>query len=302
MPEILGADWSFAHIDPKLLVAAGYKYAFRYLAPLPNGKVITRAEYEADQAAGLKVVLNFEQGATQMMSGFSQGHQDGLVVLGLKKAIGAPLTERTIYSFDADDRAWSGWQDRLDQYLRAAEGVSGHAEGVYGSIRVIEEMKRRNPARETWQTQAWSGDVVSPLADFYQRTGHTHFVPGVNNNEYDEDVVIHTAPGGKQVPTNPATFNPPPVIVSITEFEHATLGHCAAGVTANGAVYCSPANAYLGGGNHGASSGKNFEDAGRKAGVIRRPTKAENASGLGYVIVAYNLVPAGEHYIFVRHP
>ncbi len=294
MSEVLGADWSFSHIDPKLLVAAGYRYAFRYLAPLPNGKVITPQEFAADTAAGLKVILNFEQGATQMMGGFAQGHADALVVDTEKKSLGVQRSVKVVYSFDADDRSMPGWQDALDAYLRAAEQVSGHPEGIYGSIRVIEEMKRRNAGRETWQTQAWSGNVVSPVADFYQRTGHTHFVPGVNNDEYDEDVVIHVPTPGVPV----ATFNPAVISVSLTEFEHPTLGHCAAAVTVDGAVFCVPENAYLGGGNHGASAGANFADAGRKAAEIRRPTKAERADGFGYVIVARNIVPTGETYDF----
>lgn len=300
MPEVLGADWSFAHIDPHLLIAAGYTHAFRYLAPLPNAKVITRDEYDADRAAGLTVHLNFEQTAAQAMGGYGQGQQDAWVVRGIRQAIGAPLSEQTIYSFDTDDRGYPGWQITVDAYLRGAESVSGHAEGIYGSIRVIEEMKRRNHDRATWQTQAWSGDVVSPVADFYQRTGHTHFVPGVANSSYDENVIIHVPIPG--VPNMPGHFNPAPVIVSITEFEHPKLGHCAAGVTAAGAVYCAPDGAYLGGGNHGASAGKDFYDAGRRASIIRRPTKAERKDGFGYVIVANNVVPAGEKYTFFPKP
>ncbi len=297
MPEVLGADWSFAHIDPHVLIAAGYTNAFRYLAPLPNGKVITPQEYAADKAAGLTVHLNFEQTATNALGGWGQGQADGFIVLTERKSLGAAVGV-TIYSADFDDRAHPGVMDAIDTYLRGAESVSGHAEGVYGSIRVIEEMFRRNQQRQTWQTQAWSGDVVSPLADFYQRTGHTHFIPGVNNNEYDEDVIIHVpTPGGTQV-LDSTTFSPNPLIVSLTEFEHPTLGHCAAAVTAAGAVYCSPATAYLGGGNHGASAGAAFYDTGRRAAAIRRPTKAERADGFGYVIVD----TAGEKYDFFPKP
>lgn len=294
MSEVLGADWSFAHIDAKLLVAAGYKYAFRYLAPQPNPKVITKPEYEYDKASGLTVVLNFEQSATQMLGGAAQGEHDALIVRSERIGIGAPLDEQTIYSFDADDRAWPGWQQKLEDYMRAAERVSGHAEGIYGSIRVIEYLKGNNPARATWQTEAWSGNVVSPLADFYQRIGHTVFVPGVNNNDYDEDVVIHRVPRlGGQVQQS---IYPNPVIVSLTEFEHPKLGHCAAAVTVDGAVFCDPPGAYLGGGNQGASAYKDFAATGRKAAVIRRPNPDEVAKGWhdGYVIVD----TAGETYYF----
>jgi hypothetical protein len=193
---VLGFDWSFANVDPKAFVAAGYKVALRYLGR------ITPQEYVADKAAGLTVILTFEEGAADAMGGAATGTAHAQRARAKRQAIGAPLNEQTIYAFDTDDRGCPGWADKLHAYMCAAEAVSGHAEGIYGSIRVVEEMKHRNPARAGWQAAAWSNGVISPLADFYQPIGHHHLVPGVDNNAYDEDVIIHM-PGLVPVPPAP---------------------------------------------------------------------------------------------------
>lgn len=92
-------------------------------------------------------------------------------------------------------------------------------------------------------------------------------------------------------------FSPPVAAVAITSFHHPTIGECSAAVTTEGAIYCNPPGAYLGGGNHGASQGKDFYDAGRRAASVRRPTVKERADRLGYVIVA----TSGETYGFFPH-
>lgn len=98
-------------------------------------------------------------------------------------------------------------------------------------------------------------------------------------------------------PKVPPMFSPAPAVVAIVTFRHPTLGYVAAGVTHDGAVYCNPAGAYLGGGNHGASQGKDFYDTGRRASSIRRPKSTERSDGMGYVIVA----ESGEKYGFYPH-
>jgi hypothetical protein len=76
-------------------------------------------------------------------------------------------------------------------------------------------------------------------------------------------------------------ISPPAAIVSLCAFTHPTIGPCAAAVAADGAVFCDPATAYLGGAN-----GKQFF-LGRSAAKI-------DASPGGYTITD----TVGETYAF----
>jgi NlpC/P60 family len=73
----------------------------------------------------------------------------------------------------------------------------------------------------------------------------------------------YSAPPPPQVIKLHPDFAAPFNVVSITQFEHPKLGKCAAMLTADGAVYCSPRNAYMGGVN-----GKPYFK-GRQAAAIR---------------------------------
>jgi hypothetical protein len=85
-----------------------------------------------------------------------------------------------------------------------------------------------------------------------------------------------------EVPTVMAQFDPPLQIVSWCTFRHATHGQAVAAVAADGAVFCEPSAAYVGGAN-----GKPYFRGRRAARIV--------ATAGGYEIVA----TSGERY---RYP
>lgn len=189
--EIKAVDFSFARIPAALLAAAGVHHVFRYLADPPNDKIITPVEYADDVAHGITVHFNWETSATRPLDGTGAGLQDGAVAKVELAALGA--TDATVIcSLDTDPSGLTAVQyAAVHGYLQAFATASGHPVGIYGGAKIIDASAAWPEVVERWQTAAWSGQYLSPHADYYQRIGHSWSLPGVADNAFDEDVVIH---------------------------------------------------------------------------------------------------------------
>lgn len=204
--EIKAIDFSFARISAAQLAMNGVKHVFRYEAWLPNGKVIQKPEYDDDVAHGITVHINWETTATRPLDGPGAGDVDGTESARQNGVLG--YTGSVITSLDADPSALSTAQ--LDTAIAYWDHFGSHVNkvGVYGGARLIDYVySKRGSAFEYWQTAAWSGQYLSPHADYYQRIGHSWSLPGVPSNAYDEDVVIH--PGIVIVKPPPAPVETP---------------------------------------------------------------------------------------------
>jgi len=148
------------------LAELGFSFCGRYLAPA-GWKVLTKAEAELIHAAGLSILVVWETTADRAKSGAAGGEQDGLRAYNLAVELGAPAGTTIYYAVDYD--AGEGDFDAIEAYLRAAGTASApYAVGVYGSYRVVEEMRRRGACAACWQCCAWSYGRLSEYADAYQ--------------------------------------------------------------------------------------------------------------------------------------
>lgn len=164
-----GIDYSFARPDPAAIKAAGFSFVCRYLAS-SSGKRVTLAEAQALKAAGLALVLVFEDYANQALNGYSQGVADAQEALGQANAIGWPA-DRPIYfavDFDINDAQKPVAAQYMDGVISVLELNRVGAYGGYWWIKYCVENKL---ASFFWQACAWSGGQVHPATHIYQDGG-----------------------------------------------------------------------------------------------------------------------------------
>src|ERR1700722_3563753 len=70
-----GVDYSFARPSPASIVAGGYTFVVRYLSN-ESAKNLSASEAAALKAAGLDIVCNWEDSATNALNGYNQGVTD----------------------------------------------------------------------------------------------------------------------------------------------------------------------------------------------------------------------------------
>lgn len=192
--EVAGLDYSLARPDPHAISGAGYGFVVRYLSPLiggdPNRKDVSGAEVVSLRAAGLPLAVVWETTADRARGGTVAGAADGLAARARAIAVGYPPGAVIFWAVD-----WAATPADLPavQAYGEAFGVALGPlwpHGPYGSAAVVDGIGGAFPFR--WQTGAWSGDVLSPLAHLYQRrapSGHWPVIPGT-----DEDVVCAPVP------------------------------------------------------------------------------------------------------------
>ena len=145
------ADFSGTPPSPQELQAAGFIGAMRYLAPLPNPKVITPAEATADWAAGLLLGLVWESIANPLPTNptvCGQQAAQQAAACGFPRSV--PIYVAA--DFDAALGTWpqlAGWGDtfsrasghpwrhRQTEAARHGHGLRGHSCGK----------RSRHPAR-----------------------------------------------------------------------------------------------------------------------------------------------------------
>lgn len=161
-----GVDYSTARPNLDALWNAGIRFVSRYLAYLPNPKVLTKGELDALHAKGFTVVLNWEQATGDMLRGYSVGVQHAREALRQANALGAPVSVPIYFSCDVDTSP-ADWP-AVAAYLDGARSVlSLERTGVYGEADLINAMVPGH-AMWGWQTYAWSRGLISPKAHFLQ--------------------------------------------------------------------------------------------------------------------------------------
>lgn len=157
------ADYSFARPALSDVKAAGYVGIARYLAPLPNAKVLTADELAEAHALGLSALIVWETTASRAADGADAGTRDRDRANAMADGLGWPADRPVFYAVDFDANP-----NEVRPYF---EGVQGGPRpvGVYGGIRVVDTMLSEGLASFAWQTVAWSAGQVSDLAHLYQR-------------------------------------------------------------------------------------------------------------------------------------
>lgn len=150
----LWVDYSFARPSPTAIKAAGYAGVCRYLTG--QGKALTATERDLLFAAGLDILLNFEQNATNAQGGYAQGLKDGKAAADAAAALQAPGGIAIYFSVDYD--TVGKFPAVVASYLQGCKaGMSGrYALGVYGSYYVVTGALAAGMAQYGWTTAAWS--------------------------------------------------------------------------------------------------------------------------------------------------
>jgi hypothetical protein len=162
-----GVDYSWARPSPSGLHSAGYTFAARYLSFDTTGKNVTAAEAQALQAAGVDVVANWENGASDALKGRARGVSDAQEAQRQAVAAGMP-PDRPIY-FSVDFDASQSQQPAINDYFDGVASVLGVARtGAYGGFFPIKRLFDAGKITWGWQTFAWSGGRWDPRAQVRQ--------------------------------------------------------------------------------------------------------------------------------------
>lgn len=176
-------DYSFSRPNPADLAAAGYVGALRYLAPLPNAKVITGDEIASLHANGLATGFVWESGASRASAGLAAGRADAYTANDLADSLGVPDTVTIYFAVDFDANP-----STIEAYFQGAHDVSKRPVGGYGSYAVVEHLLDAGLIVHAWQTVAWSHGQHSARAHLYQRAdAAANPPPGTDVNEILQD-------------------------------------------------------------------------------------------------------------------
>jgi hypothetical protein len=187
--QTLLIDCAWTKPSAAAVKAAGYTGVIGYISRDPS-KDLTAAQMKRYRAAGLLVGLVFETTAARAKAGRAAGRADCAFAEAEAAKRGYPPGCVIFYAVDFDATA----RQILPYFRGIKETHARYGWGAYGSAKVIGAVRPLAPAA-AWQTVAWSGGVVSPHADIYQRAEHTRrAIKGVGRSAYDEDVLIRPCP------------------------------------------------------------------------------------------------------------
>lgn len=175
---ILGFDYSTGPPSGKAVADAGGKFVCRYVSWSGNPKNITPEELADMHAHGVAVVLIFESTAERAAAGNWAGFRDAAVARNQAVALGWPDTRPIYFAVDFDAKPSQVW----DYFAGINSVLPWRRIGVYGSYDIVKWALDYGIAAYTWQTSAWSHDVICHRANMYQRLGTVH-VDGVECDE-----------------------------------------------------------------------------------------------------------------------
>lgn len=203
-------DFSFTRLGVPALKAAGAAGVIRYLAPLPNGKVISKAEYDGYVSTGIPVGLVWEQGTANFLGGAQRGRIDGHEARRQAGELGFPFFRPIYAAYDQNiPRAQFDVARMYQMGFQQGAGVCGcYAEGD-----LLDALLDSGYANYGWEVNAtsWLGSSYDhPRAAIIQRTSHHYGV--FASSAYDESTVQHDDWGQDFPPlavTPPTPLDPP---------------------------------------------------------------------------------------------
>lgn len=206
MSKMQGVDYAWERPNLDVLWDNGIRFVCRYLAAdtsSSHGKILFKNELDLLHRKGFGVVLNWEQGAGDMLSGYTLGFNSASKALRQALLLGAPDNVPIYFSCDFDTTNAAQLQ-QVERYLQGCRDVLGYARvGVYGEYEVIQKMVPR-VVKYGWQTYAWSHGLVSSNAGFWQYRNNVPFA-GVR---LDLDEVLNPAAFGAWFPEGSDMLTP----------------------------------------------------------------------------------------------
>jgi hypothetical protein len=175
-----GIDYAWGRPAPATIRADGYAFAARYLSYDTTGKNLSAGEAHALRAAGIDVVVVWEQNATDALDGYGTGASDAREAERQAAACGMPAGRPIYFAVDFD--AQPSQQGAIDSYFDGVASVLGRGRtGVYGGIGVVSRLFDAGKVAYGWQTYAWSGGRWDGRAQLRQ------ILNGINVGGVDSD-------------------------------------------------------------------------------------------------------------------
>jgi len=238
-----GLDWGWGQPNSSAIRAAGFEFILRYLAPLPNSKVITLDEIQQHTSAGLGVGLVWEADQYRPLKGGSIGRADGQEARRQARALKVPDSVPIFGAIDFNPN--SGQFPAIHDYL-----IAGNFE-PYANAYVMRYLAPHHSWLMDWDglTNASAHLALWPTAHLHQHGGQV-IITNVQcdvNDCFSPDCLWFPNRGKPMVIA--PQFSPPLSIVAWTIFTHPSFGYCIAAAGKDGAIFCDPPSAYLGGAN-----------------------------------------------------
>lgn len=161
-----GLDFAWSKPSIPAIKADGNTFVMRYLSWLPNGKVISKSEYDNYLNNGLAVGLNWEFAAGDQKGGAASGRIHGAEAYRQARSLGAPKGAAIYFSADWDVSASELPTVRAYWAAAASELQGFYRFGVYGGYRAVNDALDHNYL--AWQTYAWSYGVWDTRASIRQ--------------------------------------------------------------------------------------------------------------------------------------
>jgi hypothetical protein len=197
---VYGVDYAWARPSLGHLKSEGYGFVARYLSYDTTGKSLSAGEARAIEAAGMDVVVVWEESGTDALSGYAAGASDARAADAQARADGMP-GGRPIY-FACDFDAQPSQFGAIDAYFDGVASVIGRGRtGVYGGFGLVEHLFNASKVAWAWQTYAWSGGNWDSRAQLRQIQN------GVEGGSCDKDEAV-AADFGQWGPSAPEA--PPP--------------------------------------------------------------------------------------------
>lgn len=194
-----------SRIAPASLKAAGVSGVCRYLSYLPSWKVISQAEYDELEHAGIQVTLNWEYSSTDWLGGASLGAQQGTSAGQMARSLGYPVGRVIVGSadFNASLAQWPACQAYAVAYSAAVRSF-GYRPGMYGSYDLIQWVADAGIMDVFWQSMSTSysngrNGRAHPLTHLWQRRGGTIAGVGVDVNDQLSTPLWGTPPKGQDM-------------------------------------------------------------------------------------------------------
>lgn len=195
-----GVDYSWGRPSPTGLRDLGFTFAARYLSWNTTGKNLSAPEAAALHAAGLDVVLVFEESAGAPLDGYGAGVAHAQRAREMIAELGAPANQPVYFAVDFQVVA-AQWP-AVEAYFDGVAAVLPRPQiGAYGGIGTIAHLFDTGRIAYGWQTYAWSHGQWDPRAQLHQVSNGQDVAGGL----VDLDVALAADFG--QWPATPA----PPV-------------------------------------------------------------------------------------------
>lgn len=219
-----GYDYAFApHPSVSALKADGATFVARYLSHSSN-KNLTSAELHALNDSGIAVVVVFEDGAFNTLSGHGQGLADATYADEMVRSMG--MSGIPIF-FAADFDATEGQQAAIDSYLDGVASVIGrNRTGLYAGYYPTKRAFDAGKIAWGWQAYAWSAGQWDARAQLRQTLNGVSV--GGAPCDLDQSMQLDFGQWPRYVKPKPPAPTPPPVTpgnTKVPDCRGMTAGH-----------------------------------------------------------------------------